>query len=257
MMATQLRRYTDLNVSYHCLLAAVQKRRVPAYIPDFASISAKNSVYNRSDPTGILRGSSRITQRNCHSLTCLLPLTYVCMCVCVCAGVCVCACVCVCVCVCVCDTPSWSGALPQLGMTKNRIWWGAWSQLGSECIRVTRVGYISQSHALSFPEKEGLSHWCEDMLGNHQKTTDAEQGRGMDAPQDRVRGREDEQGKWWWSTEVFLGWEALTQIFSFDPHCNCVGSMNLSCRFYEDLRELLELTPKNDVLFIIGTGMQK
>ena len=28
-------------------------------------------------------------------------------------------------------------------------------------------------------------------------------------------------------------------------------------RFYEDLRDLLELTPKKDVLFIIGTGMQK
>ena len=27
--------------------------------------------------------------------------------------------------------------------------------------------------------------------------------------------------------------------------------------FYEDLQELLELTPKKDVLFIIGTGMQK
>ena len=28
-------------------------------------------------------------------------------------------------------------------------------------------------------------------------------------------------------------------------------------RFYEDLQELLELTPKKDVLFIKGTGMQK
>ena len=28
-------------------------------------------------------------------------------------------------------------------------------------------------------------------------------------------------------------------------------------RFYEDLRDLLELTPKRDVLFIIGDGMQK
>ena len=27
--------------------------------------------------------------------------------------------------------------------------------------------------------------------------------------------------------------------------------------FYEDLQDLLELTPKTDVLFIIGTGMQK
>ena len=26
---------------------------------------------------------------------------------------------------------------------------------------------------------------------------------------------------------------------------------------YEDLQDLLELTPKKDVLFIIGTGMQK
>ena len=26
--------------------------------------------------------------------------------------------------------------------------------------------------------------------------------------------------------------------------------------FYDDLQDLLELTPKNDVLFIIGTGMQ-
>ena len=28
-------------------------------------------------------------------------------------------------------------------------------------------------------------------------------------------------------------------------------------QFYEDLQELLELTPKKDFLFIIGTGMQK
>ena len=28
-------------------------------------------------------------------------------------------------------------------------------------------------------------------------------------------------------------------------------------RFYEDLQDLLELTLKKDVLFIIGTGMQK
>ena len=27
--------------------------------------------------------------------------------------------------------------------------------------------------------------------------------------------------------------------------------------FYEDLQDLLELTPKKDVLFIIGTGTQK
>ena len=28
-------------------------------------------------------------------------------------------------------------------------------------------------------------------------------------------------------------------------------------RFYEDLQGFLELTPKKDILFIIGTGMQK
>ena len=28
-------------------------------------------------------------------------------------------------------------------------------------------------------------------------------------------------------------------------------------QFYEDLQDLLELTPKKDVLFITGTGMQK
>ena len=28
-------------------------------------------------------------------------------------------------------------------------------------------------------------------------------------------------------------------------------------RFYENLQDLLELTPKKDVFFIIGTGMQK
>ena len=27
--------------------------------------------------------------------------------------------------------------------------------------------------------------------------------------------------------------------------------------FYQDLQDLLELTPKKDILFIIGTGMQK
>ena len=28
-------------------------------------------------------------------------------------------------------------------------------------------------------------------------------------------------------------------------------------QLYKDLEDLLELTPQNDVLFIIGTGMQK
>ena len=28
-------------------------------------------------------------------------------------------------------------------------------------------------------------------------------------------------------------------------------------QFYEDLQDLLELTPKKEVLFIIGTGIQK
>ena len=28
-------------------------------------------------------------------------------------------------------------------------------------------------------------------------------------------------------------------------------------QFYKDLQDLLELTPRKDVLFIIGTGMQK
>ena len=28
-------------------------------------------------------------------------------------------------------------------------------------------------------------------------------------------------------------------------------------QFYEDLQDLLELTPEKDVLFIIGAGMQK
>ena len=28
-------------------------------------------------------------------------------------------------------------------------------------------------------------------------------------------------------------------------------------RFYEDLQDLLELTPKRDVLSLLGTGMQK
>ena len=28
-------------------------------------------------------------------------------------------------------------------------------------------------------------------------------------------------------------------------------------QLYEDLQDLLELTPKKDVLFIMGTGMQK
>ena len=28
-------------------------------------------------------------------------------------------------------------------------------------------------------------------------------------------------------------------------------------RFYEDLQDLVELTPKKDVLFIIGEGMQR
>ena len=60
------------------------------------------------------------------------------------------------------------------------------------------------------------------------------------------------QGKWWRSIDIFLGWEALTQIFSFDPQCNSVGSMNSSCRLCEDLWDLLELTHTKNVLLIIG-----
>ena len=30
-----------------------------------------------------------------------------------------------------------------------------------------------------------------------------------------------------------------------------------AAQFYEDLQDLLELTPQKDGLFIIGTGMQK
>lgn len=59
-------------------LSSCAKRQVPSYIPDFASTSAKNRVYNRSDPRRILRESSRIMQRNCHSLMSMLSLTYVC-----------------------------------------------------------------------------------------------------------------------------------------------------------------------------------
>lgn len=77
MIATQLRRYTDLNVSYHCLLAAVQKGK---YLPISQTLPPhlQKIVYNHSDPSRILRESSRIMQRNCHSLTSMLSLTYVC-----------------------------------------------------------------------------------------------------------------------------------------------------------------------------------
>ena len=59
-------------------LSSCAKRQVPSYIPDFASTSAKHRVYSCSDPTGILRGSSRIMKRDHHSLTCLLSLAFVC-----------------------------------------------------------------------------------------------------------------------------------------------------------------------------------
>lgn len=122
-------------------------------------------------------------------------------------------------------TPSWSGALPQLGMTRNRTWWGAWSQLGSECIRVTRVGYVSQSHVMSFPEKEGLSHWCEDMLGSHQKTTEAEQGQGMDASQGQSKGRE-------WTRKMVMIYWSLLGVGSAYTDFLIWSSLQL-CRFYE------------------------
>ena len=40
------------------------------------------------------------------------------------------------------------------------------------------------------------------------------------------------------------------------PHSMLVINHELH-RFYEDLHDLLELTPKKDVLFITGAGMQK
>ena len=45
----------------------------------------------------------------------------------------------------------------------------------------------------------------------------------------------------------------ITEIQVYAPATNA----KVAEWFYEDLQDLLELTPKKDVLFIMGTGMQK
>ena len=47
----------------------------------------------------------------------------------------------------------------------------------------------------------------------------------------------------------------ITVIQAYAPTSN-VDETEVE-RFYEDLQDLLKLTPKPDVLFIKGTGMQK
>ena len=47
----------------------------------------------------------------------------------------------------------------------------------------------------------------------------------------------------------------ITEIQVYDPTTNSKESE--AEQFYADLQDLLELTLKKDVLFIIGTGMQK
>ena len=48
---------------------------------------------------------------------------------------------------------------------------------------------------------------------------------------------------------------SITVIQAYDPTSNAEEAEVE--RFYEDLQDLLELTPKKDVLFIIGDWMQK
>ena len=47
----------------------------------------------------------------------------------------------------------------------------------------------------------------------------------------------------------------ITAIQAYDTHSNAEEAKVE--RFYEDRQDLLELTPEKDVLFIIGTGLQK
>ena len=47
----------------------------------------------------------------------------------------------------------------------------------------------------------------------------------------------------------------ITVIQFYAPTSNAVEAEVE--QFYEDLQDLLELTPKKDILFIIGTGMPK
>ena len=48
---------------------------------------------------------------------------------------------------------------------------------------------------------------------------------------------------------------SITVIQVYAPTSNSEEAEVESC--YEDLQIFLELTPQNDVLFILGTGMQK
>ena len=48
---------------------------------------------------------------------------------------------------------------------------------------------------------------------------------------------------------------SITVIQVYAPTCNAEEAEIE--QFYEDLQDLLELTPKKDILFFIRTGMQK
>ena len=214
MMATQLRRYTDLNVSYHCLSAAVQKRQVPAYIPDFASISAKNSVHNRSDPTGILRESSRITQRNCHSLTCLLPLTYV-------------VCVCVCVCVCV-----W---YPVMVRSLASTWHDQKQNL-LRCLESAGLR-MHQSHQgwIHKPESCSVTPWerrAEPLMWEHAWQS-SEHNWGRAGPGNGCTSGQSKGGGGWTRKMVIIYW-SLLGVGSTHTDFLIWSSLQL-CRFYEPL----------------------
>ena len=55
-------------------------------------------------------------------------------------------------------------------------------------------------------------------------------------------------------------WVGVDELGSLDCHKYTIDTMYAEAEvewFYEDLQDLLELTPRKDVLFIMGTGMQK
>ena len=57
-----------------------------------------------------------------------------------------------------------------------------------------------------------------------------------------------------WSLVCFQGKPFnITVIQDYAP----TGNAKEAEGFYENLQDIIELTPKKDVLFIIGTGMQK
>ena len=61
-----------------------------------------------------------------------------------------------------------------------------------------------------------------------------------------------------WQNDLCSFWRQTIQYHSNQVYAPTSNAEEAKVeRFYEDLQDLLELTPQKDVLFIKGTGIQK